>query len=164
PGEPERVLREASAALDGLDLVVQSAGVVAFGPVAELTDETLVKLVEINLLAPIRLARAALDVLDRGGTIVQVSAIVADAPTAGMAAYSASKAGLTAFDRALAREARRAGVRVIDVRPPHLDTGLEGRPIAGEPPTLPPGRDVREAAGLIVDALTDERAREVLWD
>ncbi len=161
PGAPEWVVREAASHLGGLDAVVQCAGVVAYGPVHDLTDETLVELVETNLLAPARLARAALGELGRGGTIVQVSAIVADMPVAGMAAYSASKAGLTAVDRALAREARRDGVRVVDVRPPHLDTGLETRPIAGEPPKLPPGRDVREVAHLIVDALGDERAREV---
>ena len=75
--------------------------------------------------------------------IVNISAIVAEMPTAGMAAYSASKAALTAFDRAGGRELRREGIRVVDVRPPHLDTGLENRPIAGEPPRLPQGQDRR---------------------
>ena len=55
-----------------------------------------------------------------------------------MAAYSASKAALTAFDRVARLEARRRDIRVIDIRPPHTETGLAGRPIAGSAPKLPP--------------------------
>jgi cyclic-di-GMP-binding biofilm dispersal mediator protein len=78
-----------------------------------------------------------------------------------MAAYSASKAALTAFDRASGRELRREGIRVIDVRPPHLDTGLETRPIAGEPPRLPPGRDAAHWARMVADAIEEPGRTEV---
>jgi len=158
PTGPEQLVAEAVAALGGLDAVVNAAGVVAFGPVAELDDRVLTRLFEINALAPMRLTRAALAVLGQGGAVVNVSAVVADMPTAGMAAYSASKAALTAFDTAVRREVRRTGVRVLDVRPPHMETGLAGRPIAGEPPRLAAGRDPGEIARRVVAALAGDAA------
>ncbi len=160
-GEPERVIAAAVAGLGGLDAVVNAIGVVAFGPAREVTDATLRALVEVNLLAPARLTRAAAAALERGGVIVNLSAIVADMPTAGMAAYSASKAALTAFDRATARELRREGLRLVNVRPPHLATGLETRPIAGAAPRLPEGRDPAEWARRVADAIDDPAVTEV---
>ncbi|WP_217921384.1 SDR family NAD(P)-dependent oxidoreductase [Miltoncostaea oceani] len=160
-GEPDRVVAEAHAALGGLDAVVCAVGVVAFGPVAELDDATLTTLLQVNVAAPARLTRAAAAHMEKGGVIVNLSAIVADMPTAGMAAYSASKAALTAFDRAAGRELRRAGLRLVDVRPPHLATGLETRPIAGTAPRLPEGRDPSDWARRIADAVDDPGVTEV---
>jgi len=160
-GEPDRVVAEAHAALGGLDAVVCAIGVVAFGPVGELDDATLATLMRVNVMAPARLTRAAAARMEKGGVIVNLSAIVADMPTAGMAAYSASKAALTAFDRAAGRELRRAGLRLVDVRPPHLATGLETRPIAGTAPRLPEGRDPAAWAIRIADAVDDPGVTEV---
>jgi cyclic-di-GMP-binding biofilm dispersal mediator protein len=160
-GEPERVVAEAHAALGGLDAVVCAIGVVAFGPAREVDDATLRALVDVNLLAPARLLRAAAGRLERGGVVVNLSAIVAEMPTAGMAAYSASKAALTAFDRAAGRELRREGLRVVDVRPPHLATGLETRPIAGAAPRLAEGRDPAAWARRVADAVEDASVTEV---
>lgn len=160
-GAPERVVDGACETLGGLDAVVCAVGVVAFGPAREVDDATLRALVEVNLLAPARLTRAAAARMDRGAVIVNLSAIVADMPTAGMAAYSASKAALTAFDRAAGRELRREGIRLVDVRPPHLATGLETRPLAGAAPRLPEGRDPAEWARRVADAIDDASITEV---
>lgn len=161
PGEPERVVSASVNALGGLDVAICAVGLVAFGPAREVDDPTLTTLMEVNLLVPIRLTRAAVARMERGATIVNISAIVAEMPTAGMAAYSASKAALTAFDRASARELRREGIRVIDVRPPHLETGLETRPIAGTAPRLPTGQDPSDWARRIADAIEDPGCTEV---
>ena len=45
---------------------------------------------------------------------------------------------------------------MIDIRPPHTETGLAGRPIAGQPPKLPPGLDPGDVARRIVDALAGD--------
>jgi cyclic-di-GMP-binding biofilm dispersal mediator protein len=79
--------------------------------------------------------------------------VVAEQPMAGMAAYSSAKAALTAADAALARELRRKGITVCDVRPPHTETGLAGRPIAGEAPRLKEGLSPSSVAALVVDAI-----------
>lgn len=160
-GEPERLVEASADALGGLDVSVCAIGVVAFGPVTELDDDVLRALFEVNMLAPARLARAAAARMDGGGVIVNVSAIVAEMPTAGLAGYSASKAGLTAFDLAAGRELRRRGIRVVDVRPPHMATGLETRPLAGEPPRLPEGQDPGEWAARIADAIDEDGRTEV---
>lgn len=157
PTAPDLLVAEAAERLGGLDAVVCAVGAVAFGPVTELDDAVLGRLFTVNTLIPIRLTRAALGALGRGGMVVNVSAIVADRPTAGMAAYSATKAALTGFDAAAAREARRAGITVLDVRPPHMATGLETRPLAGAAPRLAPGRDPAEVARAVVRAMEDGR-------
>jgi cyclic-di-GMP-binding biofilm dispersal mediator protein len=84
-----------------------------------------------------------------------ISAVVAEQPVAGMAAYSASKAAVTAFDAAVARELRRSGIRVLDARPPHTETGLASRPVAGQAPALPRGLEPQAVAQRIVTALLD---------
>lgn len=65
---------------------------------------------------------------------MNISGVIAETNLPGMAAYGASKAALRSFDQALAREARRRTVRVLDARPPHTETGLADRPIAGTAP------------------------------
>ena len=164
PGAPARVVRTATEALGGLDLLVNAPGVVAFGEVATLEEPVLREMVEVDLVAPILLTRALLDVAGEGAVLVNVSAIVAEMPTAGMAAYSGVKAGLTGFDTAAARELRRRRMRLLDVRPPHLETGFAARALAGEPPPLGEGIDPRTAARLVADAVADDRAREVDWE
>ena len=155
PDAPSRVVAQATDAAP-LDGVVNAAGVVAFGASAELDDDTLDDLLLLNLIAPIRVVREAVSALGEGGFIVQISAVVAERPTAGMAAYSAAKAGLTAFDAAAASELRRRRIRVLDVRPPHTETGLADRPIAGSSPRLPQGLDPADVAQRVVRAIADD--------
>jgi short-subunit dehydrogenase len=155
--DPTTPARLASAA-DGetLDGLVLAAGVVAFGALTELDDDDLDQLFLVNVLGPIRVIRALTPQLSRGATVVNLSAVVAESPTAGMAAYSATKAAVTGFDRALALELRRSGVRVLDVRPPHTETGLADRPIAGDAPRLPTGKRAEDVARRIVQAIVDD--------
>lgn len=163
PGAPARVVREAHAALGELRFAVNTPGVVAFGEVATLEEPVLRHLVEVDLIAPILITRALLDTAGEGAVLVNVSAVVAEMPTAGMAAYSGVKAGLTGFDVAAGRELRRRKMRLLDVRPPHLETGFAERAIAGAPPKLKDGLEPETAARLIVDAMVEDRAREVDW-
>ncbi|MHC5797198.1 SDR family NAD(P)-dependent oxidoreductase [Lacisediminihabitans sp. FW035] len=147
---------------DRLDGVVIAAGVVAFGPASAVTDATLDRLFETNALAPIRLIREAAAPLEASAAagrkpfVVTLSGIVAESPTAGLAAYSASKAALAAFVQASARELRRVGIRLLDARPGHTETGLATRAIAGTAPAFPPGLDPAAVAERIVRAIVDE--------
>lgn len=147
-----------------LDGLVVASGVVAFGPVADVPDDALLDLFLINTLAPIRLLQATLPHLvasrEAGNSpfVVNLSAVVAEQPTAGMAAYSASKAALTAYDSAAARELRRAKIRLIDARPPHTETGLADRPIAGSAPRLPHGLAPEHVAGRVVSAILNDES------
>lgn len=152
-----------ATALGGLDAVVIATGVVAFGPEPGLGDDAVSDLFLVNTTGPITLIRQALRHLGPGAMVVALTAVVAEHPTAGMAAYSASKAALSAYLTALRRERRRDGLTVLDVRPSHLDTGFETRALEGEPPALPAAADHRDVVIAIVDAMRDGR-RELAYD
>jgi len=151
---PGRVIDAAVHRLGGLDGLVNAAGVVAFGPLATLSDTALEELVTVDFTGPLRVIRAALPHL-AGGFIVNVTGVIAEQPFPGMAAYSAAKAGLSAATRALTRELRRERIHVLDARPPHTETGLAGRPIEGTTPPLPAGLDPDTVARRIVRGLLD---------
>ncbi|MDY7099989.1 MAG: SDR family oxidoreductase [Actinomycetota bacterium] len=155
---PEACASAVEAAIEtggSLDIVVNAVGVVAFGPVAELSIDTMEELFLTNTFVPIMLAKAALPAMAEGGVIVNLSGVIAERNLPGMAAYGASKAAVRSFDEALAREARRSKVRVLDARPPHTDTGLADHPLEGEAPRLGDGLDPAEVAGVICDAIAD---------
>ncbi len=154
PGAADEVVT-AAAAGGPLTGVVLAAGAVAFGDVVDLDDDVLDDLLLLNLIGPIRVIRAAVPHLAEGGFVVQLSAVVAERPMPGMAAYSASKAALTAFGAAAASELRRRKVRLVDVRLPHTDTGLADRPLAGTAPRLKDGLDPDAVAERIVRAVVD---------
>ncbi|GAA0997265.1 SDR family NAD(P)-dependent oxidoreductase [Subtercola frigoramans] len=163
PGAAAALLLAAEQAHpEHLDGIVIAAGAVAFGPIGELADDTLDELFAINTAAPIRLIRGAIPRLAQSAAagrkpfIVTISGIVAESPTAGMAAYSASKAALAAFVQAASRELRRSGIRVIDARPGHTETGLAGHPIAGSAPAFAPGLDADTVAERIITAIVGD--------
>jgi cyclic-di-GMP-binding biofilm dispersal mediator protein len=153
PEACERAVAEAREAHGRLDVVVNAAGVVAFGPIDELDPDTLDELLRINTFMPMMLARAAVPAMDEGGVIVNLTGIVAEKNFPNMAAYGASKAAVRSFDEVLARETRPRKIRVLDARPPHTETGLAERPIAGTAPKLPPGLDPARVAARICDAI-----------
>jgi cyclic-di-GMP-binding biofilm dispersal mediator protein len=136
-----------------LDIVINAVGVVAFGAVDELSIDTMEELFLTNTFVPIMLAKATLPVLQPGGAIVNISGVIAETNLPGMAAYGASKAAVRSFDQALAREARRRNVRVIDARPPHTETGLADHPVEGTAPRMPAGLAPEHVATVICDAL-----------
>ncbi len=109
-----------------LDFVVNNAGVNHRGPVAERSPTELVSTLETNLLAPILLTRAALPHLGRGAVLVNVASLAGKVPVPDEATYSASKAGLRAFSRALDVELADRGIRVATVCPGPVDTGFFG--------------------------------------
>lgn len=152
PGDAAAVVQAALERLGGLDGVINAAGVVAFGPLAQLNDETLDQLIAVDFAGPLRVMRSALPHMS-SGFFVNITGVVAEQPMAGMAAYSAVKAGLSAASKALARELRREGIHVLDARPGHTETGLATRPIAGETPAMPEGMSPAHVAQVIVDGL-----------
>ena len=157
---PSAVGDVVAAAVDhggGLDIVVNATGVVAFGDVVDLDVDTMEELFLTNTFVPIMVATVALPAIGEDGVMVNISGVIAEQNLPGMAAYGASKAAVRSFDEALAREARRRKVRVLDARPPHTETGLAGRAIAGSAPRMPQGLAPGDVARRIVDAIeTDE--------
>lgn len=137
-----------------LDGVINAAGVVAFGPLADTPEVVLEELFLTNVLGPLWLVRGLLPLLsDSQGFAAMISGVVAETPMAHMVGYSASKAALAAAVSALRRELRSAKVRMIDARPPHTETGLATRPLSGTAPRMPTGLTPVQVAERILRAI-----------
>jgi NADP-dependent 3-hydroxy acid dehydrogenase YdfG len=148
-----QLVSRAVAELGGLDGVMIASGVVSFGPVLGATAAAVEDLMLSNVVGPLAVIRAALPHLGESkGWVCAVTGVVAERPVPGMAAYSASKAALSTALKALRAEVRSAGIAVIDVRPPHTETGLATRPIEGHAPSMPQGLDPAHVAAAIVTA------------
>jgi 3-oxoacyl-[acyl-carrier protein] reductase len=107
--------------------LVNNAGIAKEGILATFPDIESERIINVNLLAALRLARLSLQqFLSRPGParIVNISSIIALRGYNGLAAYSASKAGLDGLTRALAREMGRRAVTVNSVNPGYLDTEM----------------------------------------
>lgn len=163
-GVPERVVQAAVSAHGRLDGVIFAVGAVAFGPAAEVADSTVDALWKVNTKAPMALLREATSALqssaEAGGSpfMVVLSGVVAETPTAGLAAYSAVKSALHAHFAAASRELRRVGIRLVDARPGHTETELSQHPVAGQRPAFPQGLDPRAVVVRIVEGIeADER-------
>ena len=145
-----------------LDAIVNAAGVVAFGALTDTADETLDALWRINVMAPLRVLRAAvpslIEAADAGRSpfVVSLSGVVSETPTAGIGAYSAVKAAVATAHQVAARELRRSGIRVIDARPGHTETDLSRHPIAGERPAFPVGYAPAAVVTRILTAVRDD--------
>ncbi|WP_426763615.1 SDR family NAD(P)-dependent oxidoreductase [Pseudarthrobacter sp. 1G09] len=157
----QAMLDDTNAQYGRIDGLVVASGVVAFGAASDLEPATVDELFAVNTTGPIHLitkSQPYLAVSAREGRepfVVTLSGVVAEAPVAGLAAYSASKAGLAAFVVAAAREYRRAGIRIVDARPGHTGTALSEHPIAGTAPRFGAALDPDLVAARIVTAITD---------
>lgn len=150
----DAIVEAATRAHGRLDGVINAAGVVAFGTLSETDDAIIEELFMTNVIGPLWLMRRVTPMLqESSGFVANISAIVADKPMAGMVTYSATKAALTAADHAMGRELRKSGIDVYDVRPPHTETGLVSRALAGDAPRLPEGLAPEVTARRIVDAI-----------
>jgi cyclic-di-GMP-binding biofilm dispersal mediator protein len=150
----DTLVEAVTAAHGRLDGVIVAAGIVAFGNLVDTDDVVVEELFLTNTLGPIWLAKHVVAALEETqGFFVNLSGVVAESPMPGMAAYSASKAGAAAATEAIRREFRRSKVTVIDVRPPHTETGLADRPLAGEAPKMPQGLAPRAVAERVVTAI-----------
>lgn len=152
-------LVDSAAQIDG---IVNATGVVAFGNYSELESDVLYKLFAVNTTGPIQLIQGLLPALKASSAagnnpfIVTISGVVAESPMAGLAAYSASKSALHSFSTAISRELRKDGIRVLDARPGHTETGLAGRAIGGTAPVFPTGMSVEHVADRIIKGILED--------
>ncbi|MBX3186827.1 MAG: SDR family NAD(P)-dependent oxidoreductase [Labilithrix sp.] len=109
-----------------LDVIVNNAGMNRRGEIDKLEPRALAAIITTNLTAPIVLTRAALPHLADGGAVVQVASIAGMVPVPGEATYSASKAGLRAFSRAVQYDLEARRIHVGCVCPGPVDTGFLG--------------------------------------
>lgn len=125
------VERAGDAPLWGL---INNAGIAREGVLATFPDIDAEEVIQVNLVGAIQVARGFLraKLLRRGaGRIINISSIIGSRGYVGLAAYSASKAGMDGLTRSLAREVGRLGVTVNSVAPGYLTTEMSGT-LSGE--------------------------------
>ncbi len=142
------------------DVLVCNAGATADGLSMLMSDEAFDSVVDANLGASFRCARAVLKPMlrRRSGRVVFVSSIAGLLGNAGQANYSAAKAGLGGLARAIAREVASRGITVNVVAPGVLDGGLaQDLPEAGLDASIPMKRRGRadEVAAAVAFLASD---------
>ncbi|SDI59326.1 SDR family NAD(P)-dependent oxidoreductase [Nonomuraea jiangxiensis] len=117
-----------------LDILVNNAGVMLTGPIAGADTTEWTRMVETNLLGSMYTVHAALPyLLERKGTVLQVSSTSGRFASAYGGVYAATKFGVTAFSESLRQEVTAQGVRVVVIEPGFVATELADH--ITDPPT-----------------------------
>jgi NAD(P)-dependent dehydrogenase (short-subunit alcohol dehydrogenase family) len=161
---------ESAEAMDGIDLVVANAGVVAYGTVRQADDAAFERVIDVNLTGTFRTLKYSTPHLERSrGHVMVVASALSFLALPSMASYAASKAGVEMLTLAYRQEVAHLGVTVGLVHPSWIETDL----VKGAEQDIPsfvqlrkelpyPGNvttSVDKAAGAIVDGLASRRAR-----
>jgi 3-oxoacyl-[acyl-carrier protein] reductase len=126
PGASDPLIEAAEAATGPLAILVNNAGVTRDRLALRITDEDWSAVLDVDLAAPFRLARAALRGMlrRRAGRIINIGSIVGATGNPGQANYAAAKAGLIGLTKALAQEVASRGITVNAVAPGFIVTRM----------------------------------------
>ncbi|MEZ0289944.1 MAG: SDR family NAD(P)-dependent oxidoreductase [Sulfolobales archaeon] len=145
-----------------IDVLINNAGAGIYGSLQELGDEDIVRIINLNLIAPILLSKKLLPyIVRRRGCIVNISSLAGYLPIPWLEIYSSTKAALSLFTDALRIELKPYGVRVIGVLPGYVATDFHKNTITTKTssmlrvgfrgPVLDPERVAREIVEKILD-------------
>ncbi len=126
PEASDRLVREAEAAMGQVDILVNNAGITRDALALRLREEDWQAVIEVNLTAAFRLARAALRgmIRRRHGRVIAITSVVAITGNAGQANYAAAKAGLIGMAKSLAAETATRGITVNCIAPGLVTTAM----------------------------------------
>jgi 3-oxoacyl-[acyl-carrier protein] reductase len=114
-----------SAKHNQIHVLVNNAGIAhALASAEKLSLDTWKQVIDTNLTGTFLVTRAALSLMQSGGTIVNNLSVAAIQPFAGMSAYNASKYGAYGFTQALREDLRKSGIRVLALLPGATDTDI----------------------------------------
>ena len=126
PTAPDALVAAAEKAAGPLDILVNNAGFTRDMLAMRMKDEDWQAVLDVDLTAPFRLARAAMRGMlrRRAGRIIGIASIVGTTGNAGQANYAAAKAGLVGMTKALAQEVGSRGITVNIVAPGFIETAM----------------------------------------
>ncbi|MDT7949915.1 MAG: 3-oxoacyl-ACP reductase FabG [Acetobacteraceae bacterium] len=125
-GAADGLIAAAEAACGPLGILVNNAGLTRDGLAMRMKDEDWATVLDVDLAAPFRLARASLRGMlkRRAGRIIGIGSVVGTTGNGGQANYAAAKAGLVGMSKALAQEVGSRGVTVNVVAPGFIETAM----------------------------------------
>ena len=130
PDQIARLFAETKRAFDRLDVLVNNAGVYEFAPLEEVTTEHFHKQFDLNVLGLLFATKEAVKHFGReGGSIINLSSVVATLGVPNASVYSGTKAAVEAITRSLAKELGPRQIRVNSINPGMVET--EGLRAAG---------------------------------
>ncbi|HWQ52557.1 MAG TPA: SDR family oxidoreductase [Bryobacteraceae bacterium] len=150
--------------LDGIDVLVHSAGAISLGSVEHATVEEFDQQYRVNLRAPFQITQALLPKLKRSrGQVIFINSTAGLTANANAAQYSATKHGLKGLADSLRDEVNAAGVRVISVFPGRVATPMQKALLETEGGAWKPERLMQpeDLAQVVVEALAVPRTAEV---
>lgn len=120
------VVREIKKDFGKVDILINNAGIAAFGGILEMEETQWEKIIQTNLMAPYYLCKAIapLMIAQKSGDIINISSTAGLKGNAVTSAYSASKAGLIALSESLMFELRKHNVRVTTLTPSTISTDM----------------------------------------
>jgi 3-oxoacyl-[acyl-carrier protein] reductase len=126
PGGADRIAATAAEAMGAVDILVNNAGIARYDPAATLSDGDWARVLDIDLSATFRLARAVVGgMAARGwGRIIGIGSLIGAIGDAGLGHYAAAKAGMIGLSKALALEYAGRGVTVNVVAPGYIRTPM----------------------------------------
>jgi 3-oxoacyl-[acyl-carrier protein] reductase len=126
PADVEKLVPAAEAVMGGVDILVNNAGITRDGLAMRMKDEDWQAVIDVNLTAGFRLARAAMRGMmkKRWGRIVNIASVVGVTGNAGQANYVASKAGVIGLTKTLAQELASRNVTVNAIAPGFIATPM----------------------------------------
>jgi 3-oxoacyl-[acyl-carrier protein] reductase len=119
----ERLFSETKRAFGRIDILVNNAGVYDFAPIEEITPQHFHKLFDLNVLGLILSSQQAVKYFGpEGGSIINISSVVATSAPPGTSVYSATKAAVDAVTRSLSKELGSRKIRVNSINPGMVET------------------------------------------
>ena len=122
----EQFIESCYSDLQGLDVIINNAGITADNLSVRLTNESWKKVIDLNLTSTFLMCKHSIKKMlkNKNGKIINITSIVAHTGNIGQANYAASKAGIIGFSKSLAIEYAKKGINVNCISPGFIKTEM----------------------------------------
>ncbi|MFK8066827.1 MAG: SDR family oxidoreductase [Gammaproteobacteria bacterium] len=156
----DRIVKVAEDSFQGIDMLINNAGINPFGSFVEQDPALIQKTMEVNMLAPMMLTHAVLPIMQKQnrGQIVNIGSTFGSIAFAWFTAYSASKFALRGFSQGLRRELADTGIDVTYIAPRGIKTKLNSAAVYEMAKVIKMNMDEPvDVADQIIDAIRQRK-------